>query len=298
LLDRFLIFAVVEWEAVARSDLAKWLYCCGHIRLIFKVRQISPPNERLHKISHPKKIACLKSRKCYISKKTGGYQMNATIQSSTRSPVLAMPMIAVLAMWLLSGCSTDNQLHSTTQVRVINLESQSLQASGIAFITPTSVTGQEEDKQALALVFSEALKRARPDLRVVPLSETLGAINMAGLSGEYRKMLEDSRLSGIFSRDTLQKVSQITGVRYLAQLKLGGFQQIKQDRWGFLGIRMVETESTSLRLYLQILDAENGTIAWEGAQELTASIDTLKNAPISFKIAIEQSAKELIARLP
>jgi len=96
--------------------------------------------------------------------------------------VLAMPMIAVLVMWLLSGCSTDNQLHSTTQVRVINLESQSLQASGIAFITPTSVTGQEEDKQALALVFSEALKRARPDLRVVPLSETLGAINMAGLS--------------------------------------------------------------------------------------------------------------------
>ena len=75
--------------------------------------------------------------------------MNATIQSSTRSPVLAMPMIAVLVMWLLSGCSTDNQLHSTTQVRVINLESQSLQASGIAFITPTSVTGQEEDKTSV-----------------------------------------------------------------------------------------------------------------------------------------------------
>ncbi|MDO8207370.1 MAG: hypothetical protein Q7T38_06070 [Gallionella sp.] len=224
--------------------------------------------------------------------------MRPTIQSSTRPPMLAMSMMAVLVMCLLSGCSTDNQLHSTTQVRVINLESQALQASGIAFITPTSVTGQEEDKQALALAFTEALKRARPNLRVVPLSETLGAINMAGLSGEYRQMLEDSRLSGIFSRDTLQKISHLTGVRYLAQLKLGGFQQISQNRWGFLGIRMVETESTSLRLYLQILDAENGTIAWEGAQELTASIDTLKNAPISFKIAIEQSANELITRLP
>lgn len=222
--------------------------------------------------------------------------MHPAIQSSTR--LRTLPVMAVLMMWLLSGCSTTNQLHSTTQVRDINLGSQSLQASGIAFITPTSVTGQEEDKQALALAFAEALKLARPNLRIVPLSETLGAINVSGLAGEYRQMFEDSRLSGIFNRETLQKVSRLTGVRYLAQLKLGGFQQASQNRWGFLGIRMVETESTSLRLYLQIWDAENGTIAWEGAQELTASVDTLKNAPISFKIAIEQSAKELITRLP
>ncbi len=220
--------------------------------------------------------------------------MRSAIQSSTR--LRALSVMAVLVM--LSACSTTNQLHSTTQVRDINLGSQALQTSGIAFITPTSVTGQEEDKQALALAFAEALKLARPNLRIVPLSETLGAINVSGLAGEYRQMFEDSRLSGIFSRDTLRKVSQITGVRYLAQLKLGGFQQASKNRWGFLGIRMVETESTSLRLYLQIWDAENGTIAWEGAQELTASVDTLKNAPISFKIAIEQSAKELIARLP
>jgi len=224
--------------------------------------------------------------------------MNFTIKSSTWSHMLAMRMMVILVTSLLSGCSTTNQLHSTTQVRAINLDSQALKASGIAFITPTSVTGQEEDKQALALAFAEALKLARPDLRIVPLSETLGAINMAGLTVEYRKMFEDSRLSGIFSRDTLQKVSHLTGVRYLAQLKLGGFQQISQNRWGFLGIRVVETESTSLRLYLQIWDAEDGTIAWEGAQELTASVDTLKNAPISFKTAIEQSANELSARLP
>lgn len=221
--------------------------------------------------------------------------MRHTFQSSNRP---AMMVMAIFAIWLLSGCSATKQLYPTTQVRVISLESMPLKALGIAFITPTSVTGQEEDKQALALTFAEALKLARPDLRIVHLSETLGAINMAGLSEEYRKMYEESRLSGILSLDTQRKVAHTIGVRYLAQLKLGGFQQVSQNRWGFLGIRMVQTESTTLRLYLQIWDSENGTIAWEGAQELTFSIDTLKSAPISFKTAIEKSANELIARLP
>ncbi len=224
--------------------------------------------------------------------------MRPAIQSSTRLHFFAITMMGFMAAWLLTGCSTTNQFHVTTQVRAINLESQALKTSGIAFITPTSVTGQEEDKQALALVFAETLKQARPDLRIVPLSETLGAINSAGFAEEYKQMFEDSRLTGVFSRDILRKVSRVTGVRYLAQLKLGGFQQGLQERWGFLGIRLVETQLTSMRLYLQIWDSENGSIAWEGSQELTASIDTLKNAPISFRIAVEQSAKELISRLP
>jgi hypothetical protein len=240
----------------------------------------------------------VKSGKLFFTEEIGDHQMRPTIQSSTRPYILAMARMWLIVTWLLAGCSTTNQLHATTQVRAINLESQALKTSGIAFITPTSVTGQEEDRQALALTFAETLKLARPDLRIVPLPETLGAINSAGFASEYKRMFEDSRLTGIFSRDTLRKVSHVTGVRYLAQLNLGGFRQGSENRWGFLGIRMIETQSTSLRLYLQIWDSENGTIAWEGAQELTASIDTLKDDPITFKTAVEQSAKELISRLP
>ena len=149
--------------------------------------------------------------------------MHHTIQSSTRSQMLAMPMLGLMVM-LLSGCATTNQLHTTTQALSINLEPQILKATGIAFITPSSVTGQEEDKQALALAFTEALKLSRPDLHIVSLPATLGAINSAGFASEYRQMFEDYRLTGIFSRDTLQKVSLVTGARYLAQLKLGGAQ--------------------------------------------------------------------------
>jgi hypothetical protein len=222
--------------------------------------------------------------------------MTYPVHALLRSPLL---IAAVLGFGVsLSACSTTRQLHSTTQTLSISLEPKVLHTSGIAFITPSSVTGQEEDKQALALAFTEALKKARPELRVVPLPATLSAINRANLAGEYRQMFEDYRLTGIFSRDTLLKVSRVAGVRYLAQLKLGGFRQESKNRWGTLGIRMLETKTTSLRLYLQIWDGEDGSVAWEGAQELASSHETLKEDAISFKTAVEQSAAELLASLP
>jgi len=210
--------------------------------------------------------------------------------------MLKMAMMGFMVILLLSGCATT-QLHST-QVLAINLEPQSLKASGIAFITPTSATGQEEDRQALALAFTEVLKKARPELRIVPLPETLGAINSAGFAKEYMQMFEDSRLSGIISRDILYKISRSTGVRYIAQLKLGGFRQESKSRWDLLGLRIVETKTTFLRLYLQIWDGENGSVVWEGSDELTSANDSLHEDPISFKTAVEQSAEKILARLP
>jgi hypothetical protein len=221
--------------------------------------------------------------------------MRPTYKSSKHAGNLAL---LVLVAILSSSCAMTSQIHSTTQALSVDLKPQTLKLSGIAFITPTSVTGQEEDKQALALAFTEAMQRARPDLRIVDLPTTLGAINRAGFAGEYRQMFEDYRLSGIFNRDTLVKVSKVTGARYLAQLKLGGFKQESKNRWGPIGIRMVETKTTTLRLYLQIWDGENGSVAWEGAEELTTAHESLQEDAISFKTAVEESAIELLARLP
>jgi len=223
--------------------------------------------------------------------------MQLTIQTSTRSRMLAMPLMGLMAM-LLSACANTNQMHSTTQALAIDLKPQVLKTTGIAFITPTSVTGQEEDKQALALAFTEAMKRARPDLRIVSLPEVLSAINREGLAKEYRQMFEDYRLTGIFSRDTLQKVTRVTGARYLAHLKLSAFRQESKGRWGALGVRILETRSASLRLYLQIWDGETGSVAWEGNQELVSSHESVREDAISFKSAVEQSANELFAHLP
>lgn len=213
--------------------------------------------------------------------------------------------IAALGFVLLSsGCangkirSNTEQLHSATQVPTMSLTAKDLQAAGIAFITPSSITGQEEDRGALALAFSEKLRVLRPDLRCVTLAETLSAINRAGLTTEYKRMFEDSRLTGIYDREILQKVAHVTGARYLVQLKLGSFRQDSKGRWGTLGLRVLETKSAAIRLFLQIWDSEDGAIVWEGSQELTLAYESLAEEVISLQQAVEASAAEFVTRLP
>ena len=212
-------------------------------------------------------------------------------------PLAKLPLLLFGLVWLLTACSTP-QVHSTVQVQGISLKPQDLQNGGLAFITPSTATGQEEDKQALALAFTDVLQKARPSLHIVQLAETLSAINRDGFASAYKNMFEDYRLTGILDRDTLQKVAAVTGVRYLAQLKLGGFRQDSKGRWGALGVRILETKSTTIRLFLQIWDSKDGSVAWESAGELTFSHDSLAEDTVTFKGAIEESAKDLVSRLP
>jgi heme-degrading monooxygenase HmoA len=213
-------------------------------------------------------------------------------------------LLAIGLALLLSACASQkfqretHQNIPTTQVLALNLRTEDLRAGGIAFITPSSVTGQEEDKQAMALSFTEVLLEVRPDLHVVPLPQTISSVNRMGLAREYRQMFEDYRQAGIFDREALQKVAQVTGTRYLAQLKLGAFRQESKGRFGMLGLRVLETKTSTIRLFLQIWDSKDGSVAWEGAQESTVSHESLAEEYISMKNIVQESARDLIAHLP
>ena len=206
-------------------------------------------------------------------------------------------IVYAIAIALLAAC-TAPQIRSTVQTQPLSLTRADLVRSGIAFMTPSSVTGQEEDKQALALSFGEVPNAERPDIRVVSLPVSLSAINRAGLTSDYRHMLDDYRLTGLLDRQILQQIGRAAGARYVAQLKLAGFRQESKDRWGTLGFRIFQTKSTIVRLFLQIWDSEEGSIAWEGTVELTSSHDAIEEGTVTFHSAIVESARRLIERLP
>lgn len=204
--------------------------------------------------------------------------------------------LAVLCL-ALAGCY-GTQIYPTLQEQRISLSAGDLESGGVAFITPSTVTGQEQETQGLALVFAEVLRRERPALRVVSLAETLGAINKAGLADAYKHMYNDYRDTGLFSGETLRRVGGATGARYMAQLKLQGFEQGSRDRFGILGIRIVETKYAHIRLFLQVWDSRDSTIAWEGMQELRQSTDSMTEEPVMLRTVLERTAQDLIARLP
>jgi len=205
---------------------------------------------------------------------------------------------ALVALCLaLAGCY-GTQIYPTLQEQRISLGAGDLEAGGLAFITPSTVTGQEQEKQAVALSFAEIMKRERPALRVTTLAETLGAVNKASLTDAYKRMYDDYRDTGLFSGDALRRVGAATGSRYIAQLKLQRFEQGAKDRFGILGVRIVETKYAHLRLFLQVWDSADGSIAWEGVQEMRQSSDTVTEEPVMLRTVLERTARDLVARLP
>jgi hypothetical protein len=209
-----------------------------------------------------------------------------------------MRRAAALLLAALAACSFDPKYYPTLQEQTIALAKGDLEAGGIAFITPSTVTGQEQEKQAVALNFAAVLKRERPGLRVVTLAETLGAINGNGLAEAYRRMYDEYQQTGLFSPEALRRVGAATGARYAAQLKLQGFSQGSKNRFGLLGLRVVDTQLGDVRLLLQVWDTRRGAIAWEGLQELRIAVDTTSEQPVTLHTLLERAAHDLVARLP
>lgn len=203
----------------------------------------------------------------------------------------------LLAASMLAGCAMD-QVYSTADHADFSLDKNDLETYGLAFITPSTVTGQEEDKQTLAFAFANVMQESRPDIRLVTPPETISAINIADITEDYKRMYVDYRDTGVFKRDLLKKVGDITGSRYLAQLKLSSFSQNSKGRFSLLGLRLVQTKEANIRMFFQIWDSSDGTIAWEGTEEMSYSWDTSSEKPVTFRTIVEKTAHNLITLLP
>jgi hypothetical protein len=198
----------------------------------------------------------------------------------------------------LCACESSPQVYSNPKHDTLLLAQDDLRAGGLAFLTPSTVTGQEEDKQTLAYVFSSTLQSERPDIKFVSLSRTISAVNRAGLADTYRRMYVDYRDTGLFDAGMMQRVAQATGVRYLGQLKLARMEQSSRGRFGLLGLSLLNTQYANMRVFFQVWDSRDGTIVWEGIDEVTLAMDTGKELPMSFQQVAEHAAKNLVQRLP
>ena len=150
----------------------------------------------------------------------------------------------------------------------------------------------------MALTFTDAMTQARPGVKVVTLADTLSAVNRAGMVDAYQHMYEHYRSTGLLPADVLRRLAAATGARYIAQLNLQGFVQNSKNRLGVFGFRIIETQIGDLRLFVQIWDSQDGSIAWEAMEELRIAMDTTKEQPIMLRTLLERAAQDLIAKVP
>ncbi|MBW2520283.1 MAG: hypothetical protein JRD88_08025 [Deltaproteobacteria bacterium] len=228
----------------------------------------------------------------------GGSNFLSSSVSSTQSiRLLALYLSLIFFAVMMTACIT-NQINPSGRSENVSLKAEDLQKHGMSLITPTTASGKEEDKQAVALVFAGMLRENHPEIPLMTLTETLGRINSNGLEERYQKMYRDYYDTGIFDRETLSEIGTITGTRYISQLKLAAFNQQSNSRLSFLGLRLVKTQESSIRMFMTIWDSADGTIAWEGMQELSYAYDTITEKPVSFRQAVEEASVEIIRRLP
>ncbi len=207
-------------------------------------------------------------------------------------------LACLLAALLLAGCASKLQIYSSPQHQTLRLQPNELAQGGLAFLTPSTVTGQEEDRQSLAYVFADTLKEKRPEIRFEALPQTIGAVNRAGLAQVYRGMYHDYRDTGVFDAAALSQVAKAVGARYLVQLKLASMDQGARGRLSLLGLSLLNTQYANMRVFFQVWDSRDGSIAWEGIDEVTMAFDTGEERRLTFQKIAARAAEDLIASLP
>lgn len=199
---------------------------------------------------------------------------------------------------LLSGCAALTTPDPIPPTRPMAVSAAGLRDGRLALLTPTATFGQEENRQSVARAFQSALTEVRPDPPMLGLPETLSAVNAANLFETYAKLHQGYRDSGLLERAPLQTVGETVGARYLVQLKVQSFQQNNSQRFAYFGVSLLKTQTTSLRLFLQVWDSQAGTIVWEDSADIQRQVEAIRERGVSLEAAATAAARDLIARLP
>ena len=197
----------------------------------------------------------------------------------------------------VAACGVTSQLHTESKYGSVAAESVAFEQFGVGVLTPSAPTGQESDKQALGDALGAALEASPTGVHVMPLPDMLSAINRLGLARAYADMLDEYENTGILERDRLRQVGEAGGVRYLAKLNLGTFQQSSDKRLSIAGIRMFDTWRAQIRVHLEIWDSTTGEIAWQGNEELVFAREGVKERPVSFSQVAALAAEHLVAKV-
>jgi hypothetical protein len=168
---------------------------------------------------------------------------------------------------------------------------------GVGILTPSAPTGQEADRQALADALGAILDRDVAEAHIVALPALLSAVNQAGLARTYSNMFTEYDRTGILDRDILRNIGEAAGVRYLAKLNLGDFEQETTSRAKLLGVRFLDTRTATIRVHLEIWDAHTGAIVWQGNEELTFSQERVREKPVTFQQVASLAAERLVAKV-
>src|SRR3990167_7498684 len=137
-------------------------------------------------------------------------------------------------------------------------------------------------RAALLMLFIVSL-----EIVIISSRETIKSINNAALTDIYASMLNYYDVTGILNKNYLKKIGDALEVQYIAQPRLLSFVETTTIRLSALGLSIISTRETTVKLSLQLWDTLTGNIVWEASGQATVAVEAMRATPVTFEEVAE-----------
>ena len=189
-------------------------------------------------------------------------------------------VLALTAALLAAGCGpvylSDTYATSTPRPESFNVGALGGEpVATLGVVAPASLQGLSP---TLSLALAAALAEVSPPIREIPTFEAVNRLTDQGLAAEYADLLTGFSRNGILERQRLRRIGSGLGSRSVMLPGLAQLDETIIDKFEAAGLKLLRNRVTTLRLWLQLWDAQTGHIVWESAGEITVSTVLLSPA--------------------
>ena len=207
-----------------------------------------------------------------------------------------LTFIWLVMMVLLAGCAgplTQWGAETSLVSKAPSFAPSALENERVAVLNAVVGLTFEGFSHQVSRSLGVALEQSNRPIKVVSAYETLSLINEAGLAVEYQDMVSGYSRTGVLHRPVLEKIGRTLDAHYVFQPTLATFSQSTSGRLSILGLRLVQTRISILRLTVQLWDTRTGKILWESSGEATLADEDVRE----FRIPFEEIAQHLWKRM-
>jgi len=179
-------------------------------------------------------------------------------------------VILAFSAALPAGCSTPFQMsdaHVTSAVPSSSLDIAGLACEPVTTLGLVAPAGLQGLSPTVSHALTTALSEASPPVRAMPMPELV---------------------------NRLRRIGAALGSRYVLQPGLADFNQALVDKFELVGLKIVKTRLSTLRLWLQLWDAQTGHLLWESTGEMTVAAPVLMQ---ESTVALDEIARTLWSRM-
>jgi hypothetical protein len=181
--------------------------------------------------------------------------------------------LAFTAALLAAGCGPVylSDTHATSTPRAESFDVGALASEPVATLGVVAPASLQGFSPTLSLALAAAVAEVSPPIREIPTFETINRLSDQGLEAEYADLLTGFARNGVLERQKLRRVGSGLRSRYLLLPGLAQVDETIIDKFEAAGLKLLRNRVTTLRLWLQLWDAQTGHIVWESAGEITVS---------------------------